>query len=48
MTDGPDPVPGEARPVSGGALKLLAFWLFVSIPLAWGVWETAKRAMQLF
>ncbi len=33
---------------SGGGLKLFGFWLFVMIPLAWGVFETAKRAMQLF
>jgi len=28
--------------------KLLVFWLYVSIPLAWGVWSTIKKAMALF
>jgi hypothetical protein len=24
------------------------FWLFVGIPLAWGVWETLKSAVKIF
>ena len=31
-----------------GTVKLIALWLLVLLPLAWGVFETAKRAMQLF
>lgn len=29
-------------------VKLILLWLLVLIPLAWGVWETGKRALQLF
>jgi len=27
---------------------LVLFWLYVSIPLAWGVWSTIKKALALF
>jgi hypothetical protein len=29
-------------------LQLAAAWIFVGIPLAWGVWETVANAMKLF
>jgi hypothetical protein len=29
-------------------LKLVAAWLFVGIPLAWGVWVTLQNAIKLF
>lgn len=29
-------------------LKLLLFWLYVSIPLGWGVWSTLQKALALF
>jgi hypothetical protein len=29
-------------------LLLLLFWLYVCIPLAWGVWSTLKKALALF
>jgi hypothetical protein len=29
-------------------LLLLLFWLYVAIPLGWGVWSTVKKAMALF
>jgi len=29
-------------------LLLLLFWLYVAIPLCWGVWSTVKKAMALF
>jgi hypothetical protein len=30
------------------SLQLAAAWIFVGIPLAWGVWETVANAMKLF
>jgi hypothetical protein len=33
---------------SGNLFLLLIFWLYVCIPLAWGVWSTLKKAMALF
>ncbi|HVY08042.1 MAG TPA: OFA family MFS transporter [Burkholderiales bacterium] len=44
-------VGGEATGVSGvgGNQGLVAvFWLFVGIPLAWGVWTTITKALVLF
>lgn len=29
-------------------LTLVAFWLYVGIPLSWGVWSTLQKAMALF
>ena len=29
-------------------LFLVLFWLYVCIPLAWGVWSTLKKALALF
>lgn len=29
-------------------LLLVLFWLYVSVPLAWGVWSTLKKALALF
>jgi hypothetical protein len=33
---------------SGNAVKLVLAWLFVGIPLAWGVWHTLMNALLLF
>jgi hypothetical protein len=34
---------------SGSHRGLVAiFWLFVGIPLAWGVWNTVAKALVLF
>ncbi len=38
----PEPTPPASR------LELLARWLFVGIPLGWGVWETARTSLALF
>jgi hypothetical protein len=35
-----------AQPTS--AAKLAIFWLYVTIPLAWGVVNTLLQAMKLF
>jgi MFS family permease len=42
---------GDAAAVSGQGSRrslVLAFWLFVGIPLAWGVWVTLSKALLLF
>jgi hypothetical protein len=44
-------VGGDAAAVSGsGSNRALValFWLFVGIPLAWGVWITITKALVLF
>ncbi|MGZ4959431.1 MAG: MFS transporter small subunit [Methylomonas sp.] len=33
---------------STSPMLLLLFWLYVSIPLAWGVWSTVRKALALF
>ncbi|HTJ26197.1 MAG TPA: hypothetical protein VMA36_08530 [Candidatus Limnocylindria bacterium] len=33
---------------SGTSAKLVLAWLFVGIPLAWGVWVTLQNAVKLF
>ena len=33
---------------AGGGLKLLLFWLLVSLPLGWGLWITIQQAGKLF
>ena len=30
------------------AIKLLAAWTLVGIPLAWGVWQVFKKSLDLF
>lgn len=33
---------------SGSRLVLVLFWLYVAIPLVWGVASTIRKAMALF
>ncbi|RAS23770.1 oxalate:formate antiporter [Paraburkholderia bryophila] len=35
-----------AHPTNKG--KLVVFWLYVTLPLAWGVFNTLTQAMKLF
>ena len=37
---------GAADPMA--AVKLAAGWLFVGIPLAWGVWRVVVTSLALF
>jgi hypothetical protein len=37
-----------AAPGGSNAVRIGLAWLFVSIPLAWGVFETLRKAAQLF
>lgn len=37
----------EAQRATNPAL-IVVFWLYVSIPLAWGVWSTLQKATALF
>ena len=38
----------DQQRASGMGLKLTLAWLFVGIPLTWGVVETCLDALQLF
>ena len=41
--------PSRPNPPAPGSVGLLIFaWLFVGLPLAWGVVQTALKAMALF
>ena len=39
--------PARTKNLSALALLVL-FWLYVSIPLAWGTWSTLQKALALF
>ncbi len=39
---------GRDKPMSGLAGRLAFAWAFVGIPLAYGIYETAKKASALF
>jgi len=32
----------------GNLLLLIGFWLFVTIPMGWGLWATIRQAAVLF
>jgi hypothetical protein len=38
----------EATPSAGNTLLLVVSWLWVGVPLAWGVLETLRTSMALF
>ncbi|WFP51337.1 hypothetical protein PL263_04745 [Methylomonas sp. EFPC3] len=38
--------PQNHQPTS--PLLVALFWLYVLLPLAWGVWSTVKKALALF
>jgi hypothetical protein len=41
--------PPAASAAGGGQIVTLALaWLGVGLPLAWGVWETLRKALALF
>jgi hypothetical protein len=40
--------PNTPPTLSGNTLELIAAWLLVGIPLAWGVFVTAGNALALF
>jgi hypothetical protein len=37
---------GNARP--GSWAVVVVAWLLVGLPLLWGVWQTVRKASQLF
>ncbi len=43
-------VSGGAYGIGKGGLdaRAAAFWAFVGIPLAWGIWITLQNAMRIF
>lgn len=34
--------------ISHNPLLVAVFWLYVAVPLAWGVWSTLQKALALF
>lgn len=36
------------KPKATPVARVLLFWLYVTIPLTWGIWSTLKKAMALF
>ena len=39
----------DSKPAAAAqTLRLMLFWLYVTIPLTWGVWSTVKKALALF
>ncbi|MGD7036468.1 MFS transporter small subunit [Methylotuvimicrobium buryatense] len=39
----------NSKPFKPGQwVLLLVYWLYVAIPLAWGIWSTLRKAMVLF
>lgn len=40
------PVTDENRQTNPALIVI--FWLYVGLPLAWGVWSTMQKAMALF
>jgi len=47
-TPTPSAAPADAPPDPMSSLKVLGAWLFVGIPAAWGVFQTLKKALDLF
>ena len=47
MTDNVQPE-AEATPGAGNTLLLVISWMWVGIPLAWGVLETLRTSLALF
>ncbi|HXX66421.1 MAG TPA: hypothetical protein VEK07_04515 [Polyangiaceae bacterium] len=44
-------MPGQTTKPNPGAtvvVRLMAAWLFVGVPLAWGIYATLQKAAQLF
>jgi hypothetical protein len=37
-----------SRHISSNPLLTALFWLYVGIPLSWGIWSTLQKAMALF
>jgi hypothetical protein len=49
MTANPREPDGTDSAGPGGSVGLLIFsWLFVGLPLAWGVYQTLLKSMALF
>lgn len=39
----------SSKPVNPlGFFLLVLFWLYVAIPLAWGIWSTLQKSLALF
>ena len=42
------PPAAQASPGAGNTLLLVVSWLWVGVPLAWGVLETLRTSLALF
>ena len=38
----------EGAPSAGGLIVLVLAWTAVGVPMAWGMWQTLRKAVQLF
>jgi hypothetical protein len=38
----------EGAPAGGSKVLLVVFWIYVLVPLAWGVINTISQAVKLF
>jgi hypothetical protein len=38
----------QAKPAAGNTLLLVVSWLWVGVPLAWGVLQTLRTSLTLF
>jgi hypothetical protein len=39
---------GATPPLAASRARLVALWLFVAIPMVWGLWPTLQQAAKLF
>jgi hypothetical protein len=38
----------KSEPTAADVARLVGAWLFVGVPLAWGIYATLQKAAQLF
>lgn len=38
----------KERHLSHNPVLVAGFWMFVGIPLTWGIWQTLQKAFALF
>ncbi len=49
MSDPRPPLTAAPHPPATASIPLLVIsWLWVGIPLAWGVWQTIRQSLALF
>ncbi len=48
MTTLPSRRPDDGQPATTPKILLVASWIFVGIPMAWGVYQTILKSLALF